>query len=261
MRRALAVFLLMLGSMPATAQWTGFYTPSDAEAGQGVVSGSVSQNGVCIREILLAQMRYQIPGNLLLAIGLQESGMYRNGELTIWPWTANAAGVGRYFETEEEAIFWVRQQQASGTSSVDVGCMQINMHWHPEAFENVTEGFDPRRNVAYAAQYLLRLYNAKGDWTQAAGSYHSKTEQYQTAYLERLDQNIKVANARLDDFRQMAGAVNTRGDGSGQGGRMPTSGVFWTADLGNDAAEGQGGRSLFGPGTIQPILPTFSKGS
>lgn len=275
MRFVLAlIFVLWPGLL--MAQWSGFYTPTEKDEPAATPRSTApvtATPGDCIREILLAQLRHRIPGNLLLGIGLQESGLYREGELIVWPWTANAEGEGHYFEDASEAIKWVSALRIDGVSSVDVGCMQINLHWHPDAFDSVIEGFDPARNVDYAARYLVRLYEKTGDWTKAAGRYHSATEDVQAKYLERLEQNIAVANARIEDFRQIAGSsqrLASRVTASGQGATarqraqaprepMPTTGVFWTAWLGRADHEGAGGRSLFGPKRISPILPDLSK--
>lgn len=252
----LLVVILLAWCGPALAQWTGFYTPT-ARSPSAPVARAEGMKGACIREILLAQMRYQIPDNLLLGIGLQESGLYRDGDLTVWPYTANAEGQGKYFDSAGEAVDWVNQRRREGVTSIDVGCMQINLHWHPEAFDTVAEGFDPARNVDYAAAYLARLHRARGDWTRAAAAYHSATEELGRAYLVRLQQNVQVANTRFDSFRNLVGSGDGRAIAPQP--RMPTSGVFWTADLGRGA--GGGGRSLFGPGEIEPILPVFMRGS
>ncbi|EAQ02013.1 transglycosylase, Slt family protein [Pseudooceanicola batsensis HTCC2597] len=258
MRAALAAILLLWPGQ-SMAQWTGFYTPSEPAQEARPPAGPTGASGLCVREILLAQMRYRIPDNLLLGIGLQESGLYRGGDLTVWPYAANAEGRGKYFDSEAEAVAWVNAQKAAGVSSIDVGCMQINMHWHPDAFDTVADGFNPARNVDYAAAYLTRLYRAKGDWKEAAASYHSRTDELGQAYLARLEHNVQVANARFDKFRDMAGATDRAPQGA-EVRRMPTSGVFWTADLGGGTG-GAGGRSLFGPGEIAPILPDLSRGS
>lgn len=255
--RMLVLILALVLPGQALAQWTGFYTPT-ARAAAAAPVVRTGDNGLCIREILLAQMRYQIPDNLLLGIGLQESGLYRDGALTVWPYTANAEGKGAYFDTAAEAEAWVNARRGEGITSIDLGCMQINMHWHPDAFDTVADGFNPARNVDYAAAYLARLYKAKGDWRAAAASYHSRTEELGQAYLARLEQNVKVANTRYDSLKALAGA-ETRGDDPAPRRRMPTTGVFWSADLGDGV--GAGGRSLFGPGELAPILPVFMRGS
>jgi hypothetical protein len=74
--RVLGLILVLLLPGQAMAQWAGFYTPSQRAAAAAVPSVSnAGAKGQCIREILLAQMRYQIPDNLLLGMGLQESGL------------------------------------------------------------------------------------------------------------------------------------------------------------------------------------------
>lgn len=255
--RALALILALVLPGQALAQWAGFYTPSARAAAAAPVARTAT-NGLCIREILLAQMRHQIPDNLLLGIGLQESGLHRDGALTVWPYTANAEGKGAYFDTEAQAVAWVNARRAEGITSIDLGCMQINMHWHPDAFDSVADGFNPVRNVEYAAAYLARLYRAKGSWRAAAASYHSGTEDLGQAYLSRLDQNVKVANVRYDSLKALAGAGRPE-DRRPERRAMPTTGVFWTAELGGGS--GSGARSLFGPEELAPILPVFMKGS
>ncbi len=37
-----------------------------------------------------------------------------------------------------------------GVQSIDVGCFQINMYYHPGAFATLEQAFDPRANAAYA---------------------------------------------------------------------------------------------------------------
>ena len=38
-------------------------------------------------------------------------------------------------------------RRAARIRSIDVGCMQINRRWHPEAFDSPAQGVDPRVNV------------------------------------------------------------------------------------------------------------------
>lgn len=161
---------------------------------------------ICVAEILRAQARYGIPDNMLLGIGLQEAGVSRGGRLTVWPWAVNAAGEGRIFESREAAMAWVRERQAAGVQSIDVGCMQINLRWHPGAFTSLEEGFDPFINIDYAARFLVGLYAETGDWMRAGGAYHSRTPDKAGIYLSSLRRNVAVANDRIDTFRGMVGA-------------------------------------------------------
>lgn len=160
--------------------------------------------GVCAAAILSAEQKYGIPENLLLAIGLQEAGMKRDGELTIWPWVVNSHGVGHSFDTRAEAVAFVRAEHASGKPSTDVGCMQINLRWHPDAFSNIEQGFDPIKNAEYAAQFLLSLQEEHGDWFKAAGHYHSATPEHQEVYLTGIRKNLEVAHAQRESFVQLA---------------------------------------------------------
>lgn len=268
MRRALvALFALSLLTTPgARADWSAFYTPSTKArpAPSSVTKGRAgAPSGVCIREILTAQLRHNIPGNLLLGIGLQEAGMMHQGELTVWPWVANADGDGRFFDNPATAASWIRTQQSAGVESIDVGCMQVNLRWHPQAFVTLEHGLDPAINVDYAARHLAELYQQTGDWTEAAGRYHSATDSYKTAYLGRLRQNLAIANDRLEVFRDLAArsaSSPTRGAATAAPATPLPAGHFWTSDLTRrSGASADGARSLFGRETLQPMLPTFEK--
>ncbi|WP_353475660.1 lytic transglycosylase domain-containing protein (plasmid) [Salipiger sp. H15] len=259
----LALAALLAPGQHASADWSDFYRPTPREAEPvPELRSTGTPSGVCIREILRAQLRHQIPGNLLLGIGLQESGMMHEGELTIWPWTANADGDGRYFNNPETAASWVRARKADGVTSIDVGCMQVNLRWHPDAFVSLEHGFDPARNVDYAARLLVSLYEQTGDWVEAAGRYHSATPEYQQVYLARLKQNVTIANDRLDIFRMLAA-----GDGGAAEAPVAVAvaeplpeGHFWTSWLTTrSGAADEGARSLYGREVMQPVLPAFRK--
>ena len=253
-----AVWAAAVATPAARADWSAFYAPSPAPAAEPAPRMAATSGG-CIREILKAQLRHNIPGNLLLGIGLQEAGMMHAGELTVWPWVANADGDGRFFDTPGTAASWVRARQAAGISSIDVGCMQINLRWHPEAFATLEQGLDPEVNVDYAARLLVALHQQSGNWTEAAGRYHSATETHKIAYLTRLRQNVAIANERLEVFRDLA----ARGGGRSLAatGRAPLpEGHFWTSDMTRrSGAAAEGARSLFGRETLQPVLPAFEK--
>lgn len=249
--RALVWLTVFLFAGPALAGWQGFYTPTEREA-RGM---AVSPDGVCVREILRAQLRHGIPDNILLGIGLQEAGIRRGDRLTVWPWSVNAEGEGRLFDSRESAQTWVEGALAEGMSSIDVGCMQVNLHWHPGAFDSVAEGFDPARNVDYAARFLKDLYLKTGDWVTAAGSYHSLTPERREVYLASLKQNVAVANGRIEAFRALASDAQPRETAPVDD--APRAGVFWSAGL--SAGKGEGRRSLYSDSELQPVLPAFRR--
>lgn len=152
----------------------------------------------CRAAIARAAQDAGIPSGLLQAIGRVESGR-RNPETGIagpWPWTLNAEGRGQFFPTREAAIAAVRELQARGVRSIDVGCMQVNLHHHPRAFANLEEAFDPPANARYAARFLTELNATRGDWMVAAGHYHSQTPELAQAYRARVQAALPAEQAR-----------------------------------------------------------------
>lgn len=142
----------------------------------------------CRAAIAMAERERDVPAGLLQAIGRVESGRRdpATGRIIPWPWTINAEGRGMYFPTREAAIAEVRQLQARGVRLIDVGCMQVNLHHHPNAFASLEAAFDPLTNARYAAQFLSDLRAAAGDWARAAGHYHSQTPERAEPYRARV---------------------------------------------------------------------------
>ncbi|HEY8290502.1 MAG TPA: lytic transglycosylase domain-containing protein [Acetobacteraceae bacterium] len=139
---------------------------------------------LCEAAIATAEYTGRLPAGLLEGIALEESGRRdaRTGTVRPWPWTINVGGVGQFFATKAEAVAAVRAQQASGVRSIDVGCMQINLMHHPDAFASLDEAFDPPANARYAARFLNSLHAAGDDWRHAIGAYHSETPALAEAY-------------------------------------------------------------------------------
>jgi Transglycosylase SLT domain len=129
----------------------------------------------CRSAALVFEQSAGLPPGLLLAVGQVESGRFdpTTGRVDPWPWAANHAGEGRYFASAQEAIAWVAAQQAVGNRSIDVGCFQVNLQYHPDAFASLAEAFDPAANARYAAGLLNRLHERSGNWQTAAALYHS----------------------------------------------------------------------------------------
>ncbi len=115
-----------------------------------------------------------LPGDLLVAIGRVESGRHgEGGRVAPWPWSVNAAGQGYYLPSRAEAVALVRSLQARGVQSIDVGCFQVNLFYHPAAFTSLEDAFDPASNARAAASFLHRLKEAASGWAEAVGHYHS----------------------------------------------------------------------------------------
>lgn len=235
-------------------------------------------DGVCLSEIMSAQNRYAIPNNLLLAIGLREAGLSRGGRLTVWPWSVNADGSGHFLPDREAAIAHVREKQASGASLIDIGCMQVNLRWHPDAFPSLEDGFDPALNVDYAARFLVRLHAETGDWRAAAGRYHSADPERSAVYLTALEANLAIANGavRAVDGQidpEAVAALAALPDPSRFNGDLdayltslvtdepvavPERRPLWSAGLG--AAEaGDRVYGIYSASGLRPVLPAFTQ--
>lgn len=126
-----------------------------------------------------------VPVSVLKAISLTETGRKRGGKTRPWPWTVNMEGKGVWFETEDEAKSFVFKHFKRGARSFDVGCFQINYKWHHQNFSSLEEMFDPLASGLYAASFLRELYDEKGNWDDAAGAYHSRTQKYAEKYKAR----------------------------------------------------------------------------
>jgi hypothetical protein len=112
-----------------------------------------------------------------------------------WPWTVTAEGNGQFFDSKEEAMAEVELLMTRGVRNIDVGCMQVNLYYHGYAFETLAEAFDPAANTAYAATYLKSMFQSSGNWSEAAGYYHSTTPERNGPYRDKV----------LAYWRQMGG--------------------------------------------------------
>ncbi len=168
-----ALWLFSAGNLPARA------------AGAGAIEDAWA---VCPRHIAAAEARHALPPHLLTAISKVESGRWHAESKAnlAWPWTVMAEGKGRYLPSKAAAIAEVRALRAKGVRNIDVGCMQINLHYHPKAFANLEEAFDPARNTAYAASLLEGHRRTAGSWTMAIGDYHSKTLTFARIYRQKV---------------------------------------------------------------------------
>lgn len=157
-------------------------------------------SSVCHVAAQAAEQQAGIPSRLLDAISRVESGRRDpNGSATVaWPWTVNAAGKGYFYESKDEAIAAVRDFQARGIVSIDVGCMQINLHHHPDAFFSLDDAFDPFSNTRYGARFLSGLHSQLQGWPAATAAYHSLTPALGEEYARHV---MAIWNGQADNYR------------------------------------------------------------
>lgn len=130
---------------------------------------------------------YQVPLQVLLAITRVETGRNHSGSLEPWPWAVNQAGTSHWFETKAEAEEFVQGAIQAGQSNIDIGCFQLNFHWHGDAFSSVQDMFDPMANADHAARFLVENYQRKGNWVDAVAAYHSASPTHAEAYIEKVE--------------------------------------------------------------------------
>ena len=159
--RALSISSLLLMLLAAALDHSG-----DVAAASRRPAGNA---GVCERYMLTAARRHRVPLAVLYAVGLTETG--RKGSLR--PWALNIHGKAVYAGSPEEALRIFRSARARGKYLIDLGCMQINHHYHGRQFASPRQMLDPAANVDYAARFLRRLYEREGSWTMAAARYHA----------------------------------------------------------------------------------------
>ena len=152
---------------------------------------ALAWEGVCLDTAARVNAQEGLPSHMLGSIAITESGrMDPDTKAKVaWPWTVTSGGAGQYFPTKAAAIAEVRRLQKAGVENIDVGCMQINLKYHPKAFESVEAGFDPETNVRYAARFLKEMRQGFGSWSDAVRHYHSANDTRSLAYAKRVARN------------------------------------------------------------------------
>lgn len=142
----------------------------------------------CAGAVADAERSEGIPSGLLAAIASVESGRWdrQRQRRMAWPWTVNAGGQGAYYADRSAAIAAVNAAHEQGIRLVDVGCMQVNLHFHGAAFASLDQAFDPVLNARYAARFLRSLYAETGSWQDATMRYHSATPAFGEPYRDRV---------------------------------------------------------------------------
>lgn len=184
--RLLQLFSMLLVSLPCA---------------QAMEPAAASPDVDCRTAAAAFEQSAGLPSGLLLAIGLVESGRWNPAANRVdpWPWATNHAGEGHYFDSAQEAIAWVAAQKAAGIQSIDVGCFQVNLYYHPDAFATLAEAFDPTANARYAAAFLNRLHDQSGSWPTAIAFYHSadplEGQRYSSRVMEAWTGGLSIAAA------------------------------------------------------------------
>lgn len=183
----------MIGTCIRTAGfmlWLGLWAGTSAAAGYEQ----------CHRAAQTASRETGVPLDVLLAVSLTETGRKTGEKVQPWPWALNAAGAGHWHPTRQDALAMAQSLRAQGHRNFDLGCFQINYRWHGESFASLDDMLDPEQNALYAARFLSRLFAELGDWSSAAGRFHSATPHLAHAYRQRFDRYLaSVTGTHLAD--------------------------------------------------------------
>ncbi len=127
--------------------------------------------------------QYQIPGVILYAVALAESGMVlKSGKFRAWPWTLNVAGKPKRYSTRKEAWKAIQYYMAQGVRSIDIGLLQVNWLWNGDKLGNTWSALDPVFNAKTGAKLLHEAFVIKGNWPEAVGHYHSPGKKWKQQY-------------------------------------------------------------------------------
>jgi soluble lytic murein transglycosylase-like protein len=132
-----------------------------------------------------------VPLGMLYAVGLAETG---RGD-SLHPYALNVEGRAVYDIGRGEALQRFETARRGGAKLIDVGCMQVNHHFHGRNFASVEDMLDPAKNVDYAARFLVQLKAREGSWTKAVARYHAgpNNDPAQKKYVCRVIANMVAA--------------------------------------------------------------------
>lgn len=253
------LYIIMTGSMMlATLSHASHAVPF-------MPAENLSPTQMCSAHFARAEQEFGLPSKVLHAIALTESGRYhKKAKRTIaWPWTLNVAGKGSYYDTMHDAATAVHRAQQRGVESIDVGCMQINLKHHPDAFRSVLDALDPASNVRYAAKFLRSNYDDLGTWPEAIAAYHSRNDVHGKPYYARVRSrwgDVQHSDAGLDHTLSFPSSGIAGEEASFQPSREFVNGV-WTSRLtpSQPRRVNNGNREFEMTVRDQRISPTFKK--
>lgn len=182
MQRPLAIFTAAVLAALATG------IPASAQPTPSKPANYSENSGICRQAIRDTERALRLPIGIMQAISLAESGRWDKSSRShfAWPWTVMAHGKGRFYPDKATAIAAVRKLQAGGLKNIDVGCMQVNLKYHPKAFSNLEAAFDPATNARYAAGLFARLRTANKSIMRAVAHYHSTTRARNRPYTKKV---------------------------------------------------------------------------
>ncbi len=208
---------------------------------------AMAQAHLCDAAADRAAREIGVPLSVLRSLTRVETGRGQGDTIEPWPWTLNMGGDGSWHDNEALALAAARQAISGGRRNIDIGCFQINYHWHGAAFADTSRMLDPVENARYAARFLRDLHAELGDWTAAAGAFHSRNPDHAARYLARYREISAALGLSMDP--DMAQAARTAPLG-------PSPLSFMARPLASVAGSGRvsGGRKPYARNPRPPAL-------
>lgn len=163
-----------------------------------VGQAAAEASDLCVRAASRAAEVSGVPFQVLLAISQTETARLTADGAKTWPWALNIRGQSYWEPNRQSALALAQATISSGETNLDIGCFQINYRWHGDKFRSVGHMLDPDAGATYAAAFLKELYVETGDWSMAAGAYHSRTPEFAQRYRRRFNQFFTAALPQAD---------------------------------------------------------------
>ncbi|WP_169577714.1 transglycosylase SLT domain-containing protein [Sinimarinibacterium sp. CAU 1509] len=114
------------------------------------------------------------------------------------PWMVRVVEPGKkpvryFFRTEADATEATRELPKKSYSirkiddrMIDIGLMQINLHYHGDQMRSLDEAFSPSWNLSYGSKFLASLVARHGSVTTAIGYYNASTAARRAQYSAKV---------------------------------------------------------------------------
>ncbi len=126
---------------------------------------------------------------LLYAVALAESASHRGAQrISPWPYAIRVGDDAVYAKSKAEAEAVLnRALKEKKKHHLDVGLMQINLHWHGSRVDSPTALLDPVTNLNLGSRILAEaIASSPTDLELGIGRYHSWKEERARWYGKRV---------------------------------------------------------------------------
>lgn len=126
---------------------------------------------------------------LLYSVALAESATHRGLNMTSpWPFAVRNGEHSQYAKSKEEAEHILNQALLETKKhKLDIGLMQINLHWHGHRVNTPAELLDPLINLKVGSEILAEaIKSSPKDLTLGIGRYHSWKDERAHWYGQRV---------------------------------------------------------------------------